>query len=332
MSKKANTLRDLGERGLIRWFQDLITPFDKALLNGMEDAVAVPLNGDALVVNSDMLVESTDVLPGMTASEIAWKAGVMGLSDLAAKGAEPLGMLVSLGLPADTLANFAAALVGGLNSVCREHDTYYLGGDTNQCSELVIDCSVFGRVAKNQLLRRKGAKPGDIIAVTGEFGYTGALFEALLRGYTEPTELVKTIREVALHPKARIREGRLLAQSGLVTASIDSSDGLAWSLHELAAASRAGFQIEHLPIPEVCRKFAEINQLDPIDLALYAGEEFELVITIPENQWTKALDVVQKIGSSLIQIGRIVEEPEKLLVVDGKETEVKLRGYEHFSK
>ena len=166
MSKKGNTLRDIGERGLIRWFQDLITPYDKALLSGLEDAVAVPFNEDALVVNSDMLVESTDVLPGMTASEIAWKAGVMGLSDLAAKGATPLGVLISLGLPAEAEANFAAALVGGLNCVCREHETYYLGGDTNQCLELVIDCTAIGRVPQNQLMRRKGAKPGDLAGPT----------------------------------------------------------------------------------------------------------------------------------------------------------------------
>jgi len=71
MTDKANTVRDLGERGLIRWFQDLITPFDEALLSGMEDAVAVPWDGNALVVNSDMLVASTDVLPGMTPAEIS---------------------------------------------------------------------------------------------------------------------------------------------------------------------------------------------------------------------------------------------------------------------
>ncbi len=331
MSKKANTLRDLGERGLIRWFQDLITPYDKALLPGLEDAVAVPLNGDALVVNSDMLVESTDVLPGMTASEIAWKAGVMGLSDLAAKGAEPLGMIVSLGLPADSQANFAAALVGGLNCVCREHDTYYLGGDTNQCLELVIDCSTFGKVEKNNLLRRKGAKSGDIIAVTGEFGYTGALFEALLQGYSEPSNLVAMIRERALHPRARLKEGQILAKSGFVSASIDSSDGLAWSLHELAVASRVGFKIEHLPIPEICKEFAAVNDLDPVDLALYAGEEFELVVTIPEKHWKQVSDIIRNIGTSLIQIGKVVDEHEKVLLIDGEETEVKLKGYEHFS-
>jgi thiamine-monophosphate kinase len=332
MSKKDNTLRDLGERGLIRWFQDLITPYDKALLTGMEDAVAVPLNGDALVVNTDMLVGSTDVLPGMTASEIAWKAGVMGLSDLAAKGAKALGVIVSLGLPEDSQANFAAAIVGGLNCVCREHGTYYLGGDTNQCLELVINCTAVGNVPQNLILRRKGAKPGDLIATTGEFGYTGALYEAVLRGHTDPPELVAQIREKALRPKARIKEGYSLAKGGFVSASIDSSDGLAWSLHEIAAASRVGFHIDKLPIPTICKKFAQENGLDPIDLALYGGEEFELIVTFPAQKWEKALKIVQRAGGSLIQIGKVVEEPEKILQINGEERIIEPKGYEHFKK
>ncbi|MFX1300335.1 MAG: thiamine-phosphate kinase [Promethearchaeota archaeon] len=332
MIKKANTVRNLGERGLIRWFKDLITPFDGALLSGIEDAVAVPWNGNALVVNSDMLVASTDVLPGMTPAEIGWKAGVMGLSDLAAKGAAPLGMIVSLGLPKDTEVNFAGALVGGLNSVSREHGTYYLGGDTNQCLELVIDCTVFGRVPQEKLMRRKGASPDDVIAVTGDFGYTGALFESVLNDRKKPAKVVEEIREKALHPRARIPEGNALAEANAVSAAIDSSDGLAWSLYEIAAASRVGFHIDNLPIPSICSKFATVHDLDVDDLALYGGEEFELVVTIPPDRWSKAFQVVNKVGGNLIPIGKIVEASEKLLLKDGKEISIEPRGYEHFSE
>ena len=332
MSKKVNTLRDIGERGIIRWFQDLITPYERALLSGMEDAVAIPLNGEALVVNSDMLVESTDVLPGMSANEIAWKAGVMGLSDLAAKGAKPLGVIISLGLPGDRQANFAAALVGGLNSVCRAHETYYLGGDTNESLELVIDCTAVGTVPQTHILRRNGAKPGDLIATTGKFGYTGALFKAVLQGHSKPEKLVSRIRKYALSPRARIKEGQALASTGIVTASIDSSDGLAWSLHELSVASRIGFRIDHLPIPDICKQFATANDLDPVDLALYGGEEFELVVTFPAKKWEIVSKAVQRVGGSLFRIGEVVEEPEKVLNTNGEELEIEPKGYEHFSK
>ncbi|MFW9830223.1 MAG: thiamine-phosphate kinase [Candidatus Thorarchaeota archaeon] len=332
MSEKPKTVSDLGERGLIRWFQDLITPFDQALLIGTEDAVGVPFNGDALVVNSDMLVGSTDVLPGMTAGDIAWKAGVMGLSDLAAKGAAPMGIIVSLGFPKDTQANFVAALVGGLNCVSLEHNTYYLGGDTNQCEELVINCTAVGRVPKKQLIRRKGAKPGDIVAITGEFGYTGALFAALLQGYKEPSQTVETIREKALRPYAKFCEGQTLSKEQVISSAIDSSDGLAWSLHELSAASRVGFRIDSLPIPKICREFATKNGLDPVEFVLYGGEEFELIVTIPENLWSKAVQVIEQRGKQLIKIGKATEEPLQVLKFNGEDRIIEPRGYEHFSK
>ena len=331
MPEKARTVQGFGERGLIRWFQELITPFEGALLKGMEDAVAVPINEHALVVNTDMLVASTDVLPEMTAGEIAWKAGVMGLSDLAAKGVSPLGLVASLGFPETTEANFAAAIVGGLNSVCREHDTYYLGGDTNQCVELVIDCTAFGIVPKNTLIRRRGAAPGDIIAVTGEFGYTGTLLRAVYEKRQEPNQLLMQIREKALRPHARLQEGQLLAQKKLVTAAIDSSDGLAWSLHEIAAASEVGFEIQKLPIPSICTKFAAANGWDVIDLALYGGEEFELVVTIPSRKWKTAQQTLATVGGELIPIGKVVEAPEKRLSLRGEDRAIEPKGYEHFS-
>lgn len=331
MSKEErSTVRDVGERRLIQRFQQLITPSPNALLKGSEDAVAVGLDGQAIVVNTDTLVASTDVLPGMSPTEISWKAGVMGLSDLAAKGATPLGIVVSLGFPVDMKETYAAALVSGLDRVSREHDTYYLGGDTNQCSELVINCTAIGTSPRNQLVHRSGAKPGDIVAVTGEFGYTGALFKIFLESLRTPKRLLNRIRSKALQPRARLREGRILASTGVVSASIDSSDGLAWSLHELARASHIGFHINKIPIPQVCFEFAKYHKLDANDLALYGGEEFELVVTIPSSQWSKATRAVQHVGGKLLRIGSVTEAAENILVKDGKEKVIESRGYEHF--
>ncbi len=324
------TVSDVGERKLIQRFQQLITKSPDALLKGSEDAAAVEFEGQAIVFNTDMLVTSTDVLPGMTPEEISWKVGVMGLSDLAAKGAAPLGILVSFGFPEEIEKEYVEALVSGLNHVCRKHDTYYLGGDTNQCSELVINCAAIGTSPRGQLLHRSGAKPGDIIAVTGEFGYTGALFKIMLERYTTSKRLMKQIRSKALQPYARLKEGRALALTGVASASIDSSDGLAWSLHELALASQVGFRIDQLPIPQSCTKFAKQHKLDANDLALYGGEEFELVVTIPSSGWTKANQVVQKTRGQLVRIGTVTEDVEIILDIDGKERIIEPRGYEHF--
>jgi thiamine-monophosphate kinase len=330
MCSKQRTVRDLGERELISRFQHLITPFAGALLTGIEDAVAVPVNDDALVVNTDMLVSSTDVLPGMTPGEIAWKTGVMGLSDLAAKGAAPCGVVVSLGLPASMKESYVMELVAGLDRVCREHGTYYLGGDTGECSELVVSCTAFGLVKREQLIRRKGAQPGDVVAVTGEFGYTGALFQALLHHKEKAKHALKAIRSKALLARARLREGQELARNSVVSAGIDSSDGLAWSLHELAMQSGVGIRVDQLSIPPICTEFAEANGLDPYDLALYGGEEFELVITVPTDYFSRAARVVQTVGGKLLAIGHVTRESGLLLVTAGEERSIEARGYQHF--
>lgn len=331
MSKNERaTLSDVGERRLIQHFQQLITESPKALLKGSEDAAAVELDGRAIVVNTDMLVASTDVLPGMTPEEISWKAGVMGLSDLAAKGATPLGILVSFGFPKKIEKAYVEALVLGLNHVCQTHDTYYLGGDTNQCSELVINCTAVGTLPRNQLLHRSGAKPGDIVAVTGEFGYTGAFFKIALERYITSKRLMNKIRNKALQPRARLEVGRMLASTGVASASIDSSDGLAWSLHELALASRVGFHIDRLPIPQACIKFAKQHKLDANELALYGGEEFELVVTIPRSLWTKATQAVEKTKGQLLRIGTVTKETENILKIDRIERKIEAQGYEHF--
>ncbi|MFX1564184.1 MAG: thiamine-phosphate kinase, partial [Promethearchaeota archaeon] len=263
--KRKKSIRDIGERGLIQRFQQLITPCEESLLIGSEDAAAIGFDDKALVINTDMLVASTDILPGMTAEEVAWKTGVMGLSDLAAKGAAPSGVLFSFGLPEDMEETYSLALVRGLNQVCREHDTYYLGGDTNKCSELTIACTAIGTVPKTELIRRKGSKPGDIVAVTGEFGYTGALFGIILKGYESPKRVFEKIRSKALRPRARLYEGRALSAANAVSAAIDSSDGLAWSLQELANINHVGFRINQFPIPKICVEFSKSHKIDVYD-------------------------------------------------------------------
>ncbi len=328
--KRKSNIHDIGERELIKRFQQIITPYKEALLVGSEDAAAISLNGDSLVINTDMLVASTDVLPTMTAEEIAWKTGVMGLSDLAAKGAAPHGVLFSFGLPEDMEETYVLKLVRGLDQVCRSHDTYYLGGDTNKCSELAIACTAIGTVPKTELIRRKGAKPGDIVAVTGEFGYTGSLFEILLKGRQVPKGMLEEIRSKALHPRARLREGRALSSANVASSAIDSSDGLAWSLQELAITNQVGFCIDQLLPPQICEKFSKLNNLDVYDLILYGGEEFELVVTVPVDLWNAAIGVVQGVGGQLLPIGRVTEETKNILVVEGEERVIEPRGYEHF--
>jgi thiamine-monophosphate kinase len=139
-------------------------------------------------------------------------------------------------------------------------------------------------------------------------------------------ELVNSV----LMPKARVKEGMALAQSKAATASIDSSDGLAWSLHEISQASNVGFLIDNLPVAPAAEKFAEIYGFDPVELALYGGEEYELLVTIKPKLWQEAKKAVENVGGSLIKVGRVTEEKQLLLQTGGKLVSIEARGWEHF--
>jgi len=122
-----------------------------------------------------------------------------------------------------------------------------------------------------------------------------------------------------------LKEGLSLAQTGAVTASIDSSDGLAWSLHEISRASQVGFVIDSLPIAEEAKQLAKMHKLDPTELCLYGGEEYELVLTVKPRLWRKARKKVP-----LIRIGRVTKENTLVLKMRSKLFPIEARGWEHF--
>jgi thiamine-monophosphate kinase len=179
-------------------------------------------------------------------------------------------------------------------------------------------------------MRRSGARPGDIVAVTGYFGKTSSGLKILLNGLSPPEELRQPLVESVLMPKARLREGLALAEIGAVTSSIDSSDGLAWSLHELSKASRVGFMIENVPVAPEVQVFAEKYALDPVDLSLYGGEEYELVVTVKPELWDRAREVLSGFKTPLIRIGKVIEEEEIKVRINGETKVVEGMGWEHF--
>jgi len=246
-----------------------------------DDVSAVDLgDGRLAVIKTDMLVDKTDVPPQMSLWQAARKAVVMNISDLAAKGAKPAALLVSLGIPRHLTEKDIEEIANGLNAGAREYGTFVLGGDTSEASNLVISCSVFGLGERNRLMLRSGAQPGDIVAVTGSFGKSSAGLRILLGQLSSPTRLGRKLIDSVLMPRARLNEGLTLARTGAITASIDSSDGLAWSLHELSKASDVGFLIDNLPIAEEVADLAKRSEVDPVELCLYGGEEYELVVTV----------------------------------------------------
>ena len=323
----------LGEHDIIQLMRRHFTPMPNNSVPFGDDVSAMPIqptNGDVAVLKTDMLVAKTDVPAGMTLWQAARKAVIMNVSDFAAKGAVPTAVLAALGLPRGLPRGDLEEIAKGLDSGARQYGAYVVGGDTGEASDLVISVSLFGTGKKEKLVFRSGAKAGDILAVTGFFGRSAAGLRLLQDKTCKIPEASRAgLVDAVLMPMARLREGLALAGCG-VSASIDSSDGLAWCLHELASQSGVGFVVSALPVAAEVVEFAKLNGLDAVELALYGGEEYELVVTVPRERWEAAVSVVEAVGGKLLHIGKATREKQVLLETEGKKTEIQARGYEHF--
>ncbi len=296
-----------------------------------DDVSACSIGRSSLaVLKTDMLVDKTDIPSGMSLRQAARKAVIMNVSDFAAKGVEPTAVLVSLGLPRDLTRKDIEQIGDGLNEGAREYGAYVIGGDTGESSDLVISVSLFGLARKSALMLRSGARPGDVVAVTGSFGRTAAGLRILLHDLKARANVRSKLVESVLAPKAKLKEGLALSRTKAVTASIDSSDGLAWSLHEIARSSRVGFLIDTVPESNEVEEFAKMHKLDPIELTFYGGEEYELVVTLKPELLEKARKAVEQVGGELLPIGRVTADERVLLRIRGKGKVIEPRGYEHF--
>jgi len=325
------TNKRLGERKIIEIIQSHLDSMPKMPIPFGDDVSACDIGNDMLaVLKTDMLVDRTDVPPEMTLWQAARKSVVMNVSDFAAKGVRPLAILASVGLPGNLARNDIDQIGKGLNSGAREYKTFIIGGDTNEASDIVISLSLFGTTRKGQLMLRSGAKPGDLIAVTGPFGKAAAGLKILVDGLQVSKKSRRSLLEPVLMPRARLDEGLALSQTSAVSASIDSSDGLGWSLHEIAKASNVGVLVDSPPIAEEAREFAEMNELDPSEFTFYGGEEYELVLTIKRSLWGTAEQAVRNAGGSLLLIGKVTAKKQILMEVDGRRSIIKPKGWEHF--
>lgn len=322
---------DLGERRIIEIIQTHLDPMPNMPIPFGDDVSACSLEeGRLVVLKTDMLVAKTDVPPGMSLWHAARKAVVMNISDFAAKGVRPKAILVSLGLPRELTQKDIEEIARGLNAGAREYGAYVIGGDTAEASDLIISVSLFGPADKDKVTLRSGARPGDLLVVTGLFGKTAAGLRVLVQDCKASDRIRDILLESVFMPCARLEEGLALTDTNAVTAAIDSSDGLAWSLHEIAKASRVGFLIEKLPMASEARIFSKTNCLDPVELTLYGGEEYELVLTVKPKLWSKAKKAVSRAGGKLQLIGKATTDKHIVLEWNGVKREVESRGYEHF--
>ena len=324
----------LDEKQIIRIFAD------KLGISNLDD-IAVLRKG--IVIKSDMLVASTDIPPGMEAWQIARKSIVSCVSDLAAKGVKPYAAVISLGIPNSCSMQrpVIEGLAEGFALASKEFGVKIVGGDTNEASELVIDCTMIG-FPRFKVPTRSGAKPGDYVVVSGLFGFAPAGLSILLQknavtinenNHNDDNDDINSIfRKQAvksvLEPRPRQRFGLAIAR--YFSSSIDSSDGLAISLYQLASqGENIDIIIYSMPVVSGLDKFAQDNGLDSHDLLFHGGEEYEIVATISDTKIRRAKTAAKRAGVDLYVIGRVQKGSGKVFVQNRM---LENRGYIHFHK
>lgn len=299
----------LNEREIIDLFISKL-----GIKNENDDVVIFPLKGlkshtatttPLLVLKCDMLVESTDVPTGMRPWQIARKSIVACVSDLSAKGVKPPYIcVISIGLPTKYSKSEIKELANGFRKASKEFGVKIVGGDTNKSSELIIDCNIVGFLDYDiRVPKRNGAKPGDLIICSGKFGYSASGLKILMRNAKAKGQFRKNAVLSVIRPRPQQRFGIYLAK--YFSSSIDSSDGLAISLYELARQSKVNFFVDHIPAVNGIKEFAKKNHLDDKSLVFYGGEEYEIVATIPQANLEKAKSLTKRSKLKLYVIGRV---------------------------
>jgi thiamine-monophosphate kinase len=315
-------LEDLGERGAIEVLKRI---FDRGLAPGIGDDCALVDWGDQyLLVTTDLINQRAHMPPTATPYQIGWFLVATNLSDVAAMGGYPLGFVAALALPRGMDVNYLRELARGMDECAKEFGIAILGGDTKEAGEITLAGTAFGRVKKERVLLRTGARPGDAIVVTGDLGRAG--WGA--RQIRAATEVVRAT-ELLVRPKARIEEGKLFAESGAVTSCMDISDGLGTTLAQMSALARVGFEVEWEKVP-VYRELKPLSAGDQQELAIYWGGDYELVATVRPERLDEVLRMCHDKRHVVTACGRVIPSGPNVLIADGKRGTLHPRGWEHF--
>jgi len=285
-----------------------------------------------LILKCDMLVESTDVPFLMQPWQIARKSVIAGISDFAAKGIKPSHCIISVGIPKSYSKNDLENLILGFQKVSKEYKVEIVGGDTNESKEIVIDCNLICLTDADYIPRRYGAKPGDIIVVSGKFGYTSSALKIIKSKCVTTRKFKAKALSSILDPKPNFKFGFSLA--ALFSSSMDSSDGLSSSLYELARQSAVDFLITSLPTSEDVHNFALRNSYDIEDLVFFGGEEYEIVATVPESDFKKMKLMAARNHIKTYVVGEVTRGTGNVYVsLNGKGERILLKnqGFMHFS-
>jgi thiamine-monophosphate kinase len=309
-----------------------------------DDAAVVSRAAGLLAATTDMLVEGIDFLPDEEPERVGRRAAAVNLSDLAAMGAEPEFFLLSIAFPTERGEEVPLAVARGAIARSARHGATLAGGDLSAAPLLVVSVAFWGRPA-GEPLTRSGAAPGELVYVTGHPGEAAAglrlaerisAFRAAQSEAERFPELSPEDQRRLLaafrDPEPRVALGILLARERLATAAIDVSDGLGIDAGRLARSSgvRLTLEKDRLPVSSALVAFGAAEELDPVELAVSGGDDYELLFTVREADASRLAERTEALGVPTRAIGRVSSGSGVVLVDARGERDIESLGHDHF--
>lgn len=308
-------LKDLGERSIVN---DLIVERFESVKNNFDDAAVIPselIEGDIVVTTDPCPKPVACILYGEDMRLYGMMTVLINVSDLAAMGADPLGLLISCVMPENMLASQYKEFLDGIEEACRQYKCPLIGGNIKDGKEFSVTGTAFGNMRNRKTLYRNGARAGDAVCVIGDMGrFWSAVTMELEKISLSETE-ANMLRQSLFSPRAKLEEGILLASSGSVTSCMDCSDGVAACLREISLASNKRVIIEENKlIPDkLVQKVADLAGLDIGNVMLSWGD-WQLVCTVKQNSVDKIKSAIEKIGTPFHVIGYVENGNSDILI------------------
>lgn len=275
------TVGELGEFGLIRELTSRITPTPAVRIGPGDDAAVVAAPDRRVVASTDLLLEGRHFRRDWsTAYDVGRKAAAQNLADIAAMGAEPTALLLGLVVPAELPATWPTELMDGLHDECQVAGAAVVGGDVVRGETITVAITALGDLHGREPVTRSGARPGDVVAVTGWLGWSAAGYSVLARGFRSPRAFVEAHRR----PEPPYHAGPAAAELG-ATAMTDVSDGLIADLGHIAEGSKVRIDIRSsaLDVPVQMSDIGQAVGIDPLQWVLTGGEDHAIVATFPAD-------------------------------------------------
>ncbi len=342
-----HTAKPLQEFALIRKLKNQFGHQTPGLVQGIGDDAAVieAISPIWWHLTTDLLAEGIHFdLKSAPPESIGYRAAIANLSDLAAMGAVPRYLLISLAIPKHMSQSHIYAFYSGMMKACRPYDVVLIGGDTSASKAgLFLSITLLGTTAKHRALFRHRAKVGDLIYVSGTLGDSLAgcrlLAQNMSRRWSKKnrSQFSRFYRQFLirrhLYPSARVAEGQWLNNGRLASAAIDLSDGLSGDLRHICEESGVGAEVEidNLPLSPACRAYAKACNVSPVQLAITGGEDYELLFTAPPRYRHTLERQAQAQGYHITHIGTI--HPKRFgiqMTSHGRTQPIPKTSYEHF--